>query len=275
MDDSNIARDRVGTPSVSGPLFVWLAHEDPLATTTTPSGNATLARRAMNESETPVLVIVHGLGEHAGRYDRIARRLAGHGWTVVAEDLLGHGRQPGRRGDASYDELLDQVERVWRGAGEYGRPRAIWGHSFGGNLVLNTLLRRGRLAGLEGALVTGPMLRAALPIPAWKRWAARWVTPWFPKLLVPTDIDAEDLTHDARQVEAFRNDPLNLSVVSARLGKAMLESAQWALDHASQWNERTDRLPLTLWHGAEDRLTDCQASHEFARAAGEPAEFEP
>lgn len=223
----------------------------------------------------PVLVIVHGLGEHAGRYEPLARQLNQAGWSVFASDLPGHGLQAGQRGDADYEQLLDHVQASWRMAADAGRPRWIWGHSFGGNLVVNSLLRRGRLAGLEGALVTGPMFRAALPIPVWKRVAAQSLSKLFPRFSVQTDIDPDDLTHDSAAVQAYRDDPLNSHRISARLGKAMLDSAQWALDQASQWSSKTADLPLTIWHGAEDRITSCDASKQFALAAGRCVSFEP
>lgn len=221
-----------------------------------------------------VLVMVHGLGEHGGRYQRVGEQLSARGWNSLAHDLPGHGLNSGQRGDGRYEQMLDTVESAWRAARDIGRPRWIWGHSFGGNLVVNLLMRRGRLPGLEGALVTGPMFRAALPIPVWKRVAAQTLSKLIPRLSVASDIDPNDLTHDASEVKAYLDDRLNSSRISARLGKAMLDSAQWALTEAGSWSSRTTDLPLWIWHGAEDRITSCEASREFSERAGGGVHFE-
>ncbi len=101
-----------------------------------------------------LVICIHGLGEHGGRYAPVAERLTAAGWTTFAVDLPGHGHSPGRRGHiASYDALLhefalirQQAEQRWPGL-----PQFMLGHSMGGNLVVNYAIRRHRFeAQLDG-----------------------------------------------------------------------------------------------------------------------------
>ena len=91
-----------------------------------------------------VVCIVHGLGEHGWRYDRLAQDLIKQDFAVVAFDQAGHGHSPEQRGCiSSYDSLLDDIGEllVWTEQ-RYERPATLLGHSMGGNLVLNYAIRR-------------------------------------------------------------------------------------------------------------------------------------
>src|SRR3954468_2442078 len=92
-----------------------------------------------------VVCLVHGLGEHSSRYAHVAAALGEAGYVTLAFDQRGHGKSQGARGDAtSYDEQMDDIKRLLAEAAERypALPRFLYGHSMGGNLVLNYALRR-------------------------------------------------------------------------------------------------------------------------------------
>lgn len=226
-------------------------------------------------SESPAwgaLTIVHGFGDHGGRFDGMATSLASYGLAVTAVDLLGHGRSPGRRGVIdSYDRLLDEVEyslesskRCWPRV-----PQFVFGQSMGGNLVINWMLRRrDRAAGLHGAMLGAPLLRPKrLPDEKYMR-AGRWLADRIPNFRVRTPAKVEWLCGQRRAQDAYRRDPLVHRTMSLRLATSLVDSGLWAMERAGELS-----VPSLLIHGAEDRLTCARATEEFAQRAGSKAEF--
>lgn len=109
-----------------------------------------------------VICLVHGMGEHSGRYGHVADRLTQAGYSVFAFDLRGHGKSPGPRGHTpSYEALMQDISSLLEVANKQFSqlPSFLYGHSLGGNLVLNYVIRR--QPKLKGVIVTGPWLRLA------------------------------------------------------------------------------------------------------------------
>ena len=114
-----------------------------------------------------VVCLVHGLGEHCGRYQHVAAALTEAGFAVLACDQRGHGRSAGKRGVIpSYDALMDDIGLLLEQASQRypGKPRFLYGHSLGGNEVINYTLRR--KPALAGVVATSPGLRTAFKPPA-------------------------------------------------------------------------------------------------------------
>ena len=210
-----------------------------------------------------VVCLVHGLGEHSGRYRHVADVLARAGYVTLTFDKRGHGRSPGPRGHApNYDILLDDMERLLEEASRrYPQaPRFLYGHSMGGNLVINYALRR--RPQLAGVVATSPWLRLAGEPSKVRLLMAQVMDLLAPSLGMSSGLDAEAISSDPDEVEAYRNDPLVHDRISPRLGMSLLDSAQWALEHAEEFP-----LPLLITHGGGDRLTSAKASAEFAERA--------
>ncbi len=216
-----------------------------------------------------VVCLVHGLGEHSGRYAPLAAYLNARGFAVLAFDLRGFGRSGGKRGHFVYADALDDIARLIDTAQErFGAaPRFLYGHSLGGNLVLNYILRR-PVESLRGAVASGPWLRLAFKPPAYKVFLARTVGRLLPTLLQPSGLNPEHLSHDPAIVQAYVNDPLVHDRISSALFLGAYEAGLWALEHAERL-----RLPLLLMHGADDQLTSPEASREFCQRAGERCTF--
>jgi len=207
--------------------------------------------------------LVHGLGEHSGRYAHLAAFLNQASYALLAFDLRGHGKSEGQRGHTpSYETLLDDISHLLEEAAKRypDRPRFLYGHSLGGNLATNyALRRRPRLAGV---IVTGPLLRPAFEPPAWKMTLAKIMYSLWPTLTMSNELDRQGLSRDPEVVHAYNDDPLVHDRVSARLAMDMLQSGLWALEHAAELS-----LPLLLMHGSDDRLTSAPASRTFAAQA--------
>lgn len=205
-----------------------------------------------------VVVLVHGLGEHAGRYDQFATRMAGAGFDVVAHDQRGYGRSP-RTHWPTYDQLLDDLGALlaWVDEADAGGPRFLLGQSFGGNLVLNLALRRS--PDVTGLIAASPMLRLAQPLARWKEVGLRGLARVWPSFTIATGVRAEQLTADVNMQTRYREDSLIRRRVALQLARAMLDSGRWASERARQL-----ALPALLLHGEHDEITCSAASRAFA-----------
>jgi len=212
-----------------------------------------------------VVCLVHGLGEHSGRYGHLAAFLNQAGYALLSFDLRGHGKSEGQRGYApSYEALLDDIARLLdEAANRYpDLPRFLYGHSLGGNLVINCALRR--RPQLAGVIATGPFFRAAFEPPAWKLTLARIMYNLWPTLSLSNELDRQALSRNPEVVRDYDEDPLVHDRLTPRLTMDMFQAGLWALEHASELS-----LPLLLMHGSADRLCSVQASREFAARAGD------
>ncbi len=212
-----------------------------------------------------VISLVHGLGEHSSRYAPLAAALNAAGFALLAMDLPGHGRSEGKRGHwPHYEAVLDDIGLLLRRAEREfpAVPRFLYGHSLGGNLVLNYALRRDT-APLYGVIASSPWLRLTMKPPAYKIWLARTVGRLAPGFVQPNGLRAEDLSHDPAVVRAYQEDPLVHDRISAALFLQTYEAGRWALAHAARL-----QVPLLLMHGTADPITDPEASREFCQRAG-------
>ena len=212
-----------------------------------------------------VICLVHGLGEHSGRYGELFSRFESAGYAVMAFDMRGHGRSPGRRGYAHSCEalLLDIDELIAASRERYpGIPRFLYGHSFGGSLAIGYALSRS--TGLCGVVASSPLLRPAEPSPAWKITAARILSVVLPCFPMSTGLDCGGLSRRKDVVDEYTRDPLVHDRITPGLGIDILDFGLRNLEGASGLS-----LPLLLMHGGSDRITSTKASEEFAAKAGE------
>ncbi len=224
-----------------------------------------------------VVCLVHGLGEHSGRYAHVAQALNDAGYILFGFDLRGHGRSGGRRGHIpSYEALMDDIGALLDEAATRfpGLPRFLYGHSLGGNLVLNYALRRCASAAatdavtlsaaersrrVSGVIATSPAIRLPNPPPPLQVALAKVMNRLYPGLQMPNGLPLNGLARDPEVIRAYASDPLVHNRISVRLALEMLSAGEWALAHAAEFP-----LPLLLVHGTADILTSAQASAEFA-----------
>ncbi len=211
-----------------------------------------------------VVCLVHGHGEHAGRYAHVGEAFANAGYALAGFDARGHGKSGGPRGHTpSYDALMDDIaDFLMQMQTRYpGLPRFLYGHSMGGNEVINFALRR--KPDLKGVIATGPWLKLAFEPPALQVTLGRLMNNIAPGFTQKSGLDTAALSHDASVVNAYNSDPLVHDKISARLFIGMYEAGLWALDHAAEFP-----LPLLIMHGTADRLTLAEASRQFAERGG-------
>ena len=216
-----------------------------------------------------VICLVHGMGEHSGRYTHVVEQLTQAGYSLIAFDLRGHGQSQGPRGHTpSYETLLNDINSLLNEANKNfpELPRFLYGHSLGGNLVLNYVLRR--QAQLKGVIVTDPWLRLAFEPPRFKIIFAQITNHIWPAFSQKSGLDTKALSHDPEVVRAYENDPLVHSYISARMFISIYQNGRWALEHASEFS-----LPLLLMHGGDDKITSLEASKEFANKISEKCTF--
>ena len=217
------------------------------------------------------VILVHGHGEHAGRYDHLAAYLNVRGTALVGCDHIGHGRSGGQRGHImDYEDYFASIDLAMQYVVErYGDvPVLLWGHSMGGNITLAYLLRR--RSDFKGAVITGPYLRLAFTPPAWKVKLGGWMTDIYPKWADSTGLDASALSRDASVVKAYKADPLVHAKTSARAFHVLHHGGEAAIAKADSID-----LPLLVMHGTGDQITDSRASEEFANAGGENVVYVP
>ncbi|KJS84075.1 MAG: lysophospholipase [Peptococcaceae bacterium BICA1-8] len=206
-----------------------------------------------------VISLVHGSGEHSGRYKLLAQKFNEKGLALLAFDQRGSGQSEGRRGHApSYNVLLDDVEQLLDEAKKRypGKARFIYGHSLGGNLALNYCLRR--KPPLEGMIVTSPWLRLAVEPPLIKIIIGEVMDKIWPSFSQENGISAHALSHDPNIVRAYMEDPLVHNRISVRLFSECYRAGHWALEHSNEL-----KIPLLLMHGTADGITSPEASQEF------------
>ena len=208
-----------------------------------------------------VICLVHGLGEHSGRYVHVADSLIQAGYTLIFFDLRGHGKSEGPRGyTPSYEALMKDISSLLEVANKQFPQLSsfLYGHSLGGNLVLNYILRH--QPQLKGVIVTGPWLRLAFEPPRFKIILAQITNYIWPSFSQKSGLDTKAISRDPEVVYAYENDPLGHDHISARMFIGIYQAGQWALEHASEFS-----LPLLLMHGGADKLSSIEASKEFDR----------
>jgi alpha-beta hydrolase superfamily lysophospholipase len=216
-----------------------------------------------------VLVAVHGIGGHGGPFRRLAEALAPQGWAVWAPDLPGHGLSPGPRGWVPDWRTLGEgvAAALARAAAEWpGCARVLLGHSLGGAVCLDLVLREPALAqDLHGLVLTNPALDAR-GIAPWRVLAARLLARLWPSLTLDTGIAMTLASRDPAALERFRTDPLRHSRCSVGLGAGFLAAAASLPQRAAAL-----QLPLLVLQSGDDRVTPPAAAERLFAAAGSAA----
>jgi acylglycerol lipase len=210
-----------------------------------------------------VVCIVHGFNEHSSRYARVAEYLGNAGYATLTYDGFGHGKTTGKRGHApSYDAMLDSVKKILDEAEErFPRTKVfLWGHSMGGGIVLNYILRRH--PNITGAIATGPLLKLGFEPPAFKVFLAKMMVNIYPAFTEKAELDSSAISRDKEEVRKYDADPFNHGKITAGTFLGFFEAGKWALENANRL-----RTPLLIMHGTADKLTSPEGTKEFAARA--------
>jgi len=208
------------------------------------------------------VIIVHGLGEHSGRYMNLVNHFEPSAFSIYGLDHTGHGRSGGRRLFVSefdiYTQTLDMfVEKVreW----EPGVPIFLVGHSMGGLITASYLLDHQER--IEGAVLSGPAVTIPDHVSPVTRTAAKVLSRIMPRTGI-SRLEAEHLCRDPQVVQAYVNDPLVYTgKITARLGEQLIA----AISKVNRQAQKISR-PLLIMHGESDLLTDIEGSRWFFNA---------
>lgn len=209
------------------------------------------------------VLLVHGLGEHMGRYAHVAAQLNAWGFDVRGYDHYGHGLSSGARGTLpTSHRLLDDLARVidhTRASTQGPTGRLILlGHSMGGLVVARAVAEQ--LRPVDGLVMSSPALSTG---PNWLQKMLLATLPHIaPQLRVDNGLDPRWVARDAQVVRAYTDDPLVHRKISAALGAWIVDQGASTLAHAAQW-----QVPTLLLYAGQDRLVRPEGSAVFARTA--------
>jgi alpha-beta hydrolase superfamily lysophospholipase len=220
------------------------------------------------ENPRGTLLLVHGLGEHSGRYGHVIQLAHDAGFSVLAYDHRGHGRSPGRKGvlpktTTMLEDLASIVDMVTV------RPLVLLGHSMGGavasRFVAEALTEHGEEPAkwhrkVDFLALSSPALASRLKtVDRIKLAIGRALTP---SLAIPNGLDPDKVSHDPEVVRAYKADPLNHDRVTPRLVDFILGAGKVVRDRAGKW-----RVPTLLMFAGADELVDPKGSRAFVFAA--------
>ena len=220
------------------------------------------------------VLLVHGLGEHAGRYAPLAADLHDWGFDVRAYDQRGHGLSGGPRGGLTHDSALlddlaaviDATRRMQQQRGQPGLPLILLGHSLGG-LVAGRLVSL-QLRPVDALVMSSPALDPGLSV--LQKWLVATLPAIVPNLRVNNGLDPRYLSHDAAVVAAYRADPLVHPKISARLARFIATAGPSTVAAAAHWH-----VPTLLLYAGDDHLVNPAGSRAFAAVAGASAQVQP
>jgi alpha-beta hydrolase superfamily lysophospholipase len=206
------------------------------------------------------VLLVHGLGEHSGRYGRLAQWFNQRGYAVRGYDQRGHGRTPGRRGGLRHgDDLLADLATVYHDyADGLPHPPLLLGHSMGGLVALRAVL--------DGCVAPPALVLSSPVLRSWESprmiALARLLARLAPSLPLRSGLDFDQLSHDRQVVADYRRDPLRHGWITPRLADFIFRDGARCIADAA-----TLALPTLLLVADSDGLVDPAGSRAFARKA--------
>jgi alpha-beta hydrolase superfamily lysophospholipase len=210
-----------------------------------------------------LIILIHGMGEHAMRYEHVALFMNKMNIAVMTLDLRGHGTSAGKRGHTpNYEMLMSDLDQFL----DYAKtnypsiPIVLYGHSMGGNLALNFLIRR--QPEVYGAIVTAPYLKLAFEPPAWKVSLGKLTAGIIPTLTQPTGLETAAISKDPEEVRKYELDPLVHDKITSSFFVNVHFAGPYAIENAGKI-----KIPLLVMHGLADRLTSPKGTEEFAKNA--------
>ncbi len=224
------------------------------------------------ENPKAIINLVHGFGEYSERYDHWANRFTEKGFIVHAIDNRGHGKSDGKRGHIrEFDDFLNDVDVLINESKKINSdlPQFIYGHSMGGNIVANYIVKREN--NFKGAVLSSPWLKLTFSPSAAMLFLARIMNKIYPKFTQNSNLDVKGISHDHKVVDAYIKDPLIHGKISARMFYEIVNAGRKIIEYTNKLN-----LPTVIQHGNGDNITSYKASKEFfenAKSHGKDIEY--
>jgi len=215
------------------------------------------------EKAKAAVILVHGVGEHSGRYENLVKSFADKKVSVFAIDHRGHGKSDGKKGhiDSFMDYVYDlKLFLEFIKEENKGVPVIIFGHSMGGVIAAKYAMTYPD--DLSMLVLSSPGFTPAFEVPAWKLAVSSFFSSRISTLTFPNGLNVSDLSHDLDSVAAYKNDPLVHNKVTARWAVEFMRAGQECLSNAG-----SVKKPLLVFHGKEDHICSYKASEQFYNAA--------
>jgi acylglycerol lipase len=214
------------------------------------------------QAENPVAttILVHGFGEHISRYHHVAEGFLKANISVIGVDLIGHGLSEGKKGHinsiadfyACIDSMIDHVRQE-----EKKLPMILYGHSMGGNIVLNYLISNEQ-SEFCCVLATSPWLKLAIQPSAFQLFLAKTMNNIYPSLQQTAALEFSDISSVVAVQKDYENDPLNHDKISVRLFNEIYKNGLLAIEKAV-----IIKIPVLIAHGDDDNITSQEGSKAF------------
>ena len=206
-----------------------------------------------------LILLVHGLGEHCGRYEQWAQLFNKRGYSLLSLDLHGHGRSEGKRGHVkSIDVFLDDIDVLYQKSNELfpGYKKILYGQSMGGNLVLNHVISRNRP--VAAVIASSPWFRMYKEPSDLVLTMVSHLKKILPSFTLSNQLIADHISHDPEVIRDYQRDPLNHDRISFKMFHELYHGGYNALRNVYKIN-----YPLLIMHGQADTITSPKASEEF------------
>lgn len=212
------------------------------------------------EVSNAIIVLVHGLGEHSGRYASWAQKFNQYNYAVCALDLPGHGQSEGKRGDiirfSDFYKILDHFLTIVR-AHFPDKPIILYGHSMGGNIAANYVLKR--KPALKALILSSPWIKLTVKPNAFKYFLGKLMHKIYPQYHDKTNLNPFFISRIPEEVKKYESDPLVHSRITPALFFPLYFKGMQLIEKAPDIY-----LPTLIFHGTDDKLTSPLASEKFA-----------
>ncbi len=208
-----------------------------------------------------VVVLVHGMGEHCERYEPLADFLTQNNISLRSYDQRGHGKTPGKRGHTpSVEKLWEDLDIFLKQTKkQYPKlPLFLYGHSMGGNVVLNYAIKYHPK--LNGVIATGPWIKLAMEPPKALIAIGKMLRNILPGVQQDTKLDANHISTIKEEVEKYKNDPLNHGKITFAMAADTIKAGDFLSTYTGKFP-----APLLIMHGGADPITSKDASEAFAK----------
>ena len=209
-----------------------------------------------------VIILVHGLGEHADRYGtHFAKYFNDKKYAIVTFDLPGHGKSGAKRGQI---KQADDFRKLVSSSIAYAKtkypnlPIFIYGHSLGGLIALESLIRN--KPEINGAIITAPVIDVNEPIPPIKLFLAKVMDKLFPSFALDSGLKRNLLSRDVNVVNAYNSDPLVHGKTSSRLGMYIINTGSFVRENAEKVS-----IPTFVMVGSAEGIVSKNAIDTFCK----------
>jgi alpha-beta hydrolase superfamily lysophospholipase len=206
------------------------------------------------------IVIIHGIGEHSGIYADWANKFVEKNIAVISFDYRGNGKSGGKRGFCfNFNDLLNDIDVITTETEKMfsGIPKIMYGHSLGGNLALNYIMRKKTI--FQKAVISSPWLTLSMKISSTKMFFGQFLNYVYPDFTFRAPIHSKDLSRNPELGINHKKDSLIHNKITPRLFFETNKAGEWAMKNPQKLTS-----PILLMHGETDKITSCESSREFA-----------